>query len=97
ATYSIAGAQFGTALLWIAPVSWPLMAGVQSMCARIGMVTGQGLMSGLRKKFPRWLLGLACFALLIANMVNIGADLSGMADARGVRPGPRPHFSVVGV
>src|SRR5512138_3832166 len=48
ATYSIAGAQFGTALLWTALLTWPLMASVQSMCARIGMVTGQGLMGTLK-------------------------------------------------
>src|SRR5512141_1162961 len=53
ATYSIAGAQFGTALLWTALLTWPLMASVQSMCARIGMVTGQGLMGTLTKKIPR--------------------------------------------
>src|SRR5438552_17764793 len=75
ATYSIAGAQFGTALLWTALLSWPLMAAVQSMCARIGMVTGVGLSAALRKKFPRPVLALACVALLAANTINIGADL----------------------
>ena len=52
ATYSIAGAQFGTSLLWTAWLTWPLMAFVQMMCARIGMVTGQGLAGALRQKFP---------------------------------------------
>ena len=56
ATYSVAGAQFGTALLWTALVTWPLMSAVQMMCARIGMVTGTGLMTALRRKFPRPLL-----------------------------------------
>ncbi len=81
ATYSIAGAQFGTAFLWTAPFTWPLMAAVQSMCARIGMVTGQGIMSALRLKFPRPLLAVVCAALFLANTLNIGANLAAMADA----------------
>src|SRR5436305_8446722 len=78
ATYSIAGAQFGTAFLWTALVTWPLMAAVQTMCARIGMVTGEGLMSALREKFPRRVLAVACFALFAANTINVGADLTAM-------------------
>jgi NRAMP (natural resistance-associated macrophage protein)-like metal ion transporter len=81
ATYSIAGAQFGTKFLWTAPVLWPLMAAVQMMCARIGLVTGQGLVGALREKYPRWLLATAAGALFIANTINVGADLGGMADA----------------
>ncbi len=81
ATYSIAGAQFGTGLLWTAPVLWPLMASVQMMCARIGLVTGRGLAGALRQKYPRWLLAAAASALFIANTINVGADLGGMADA----------------
>ena len=81
ATYSITGAQFGTQFLWTAPVLWPLMAAVQMMCARIGLVTGRGLAGALRKKYPRWLLGTAAGALFIANTINVGADLGGMADA----------------
>jgi NRAMP (natural resistance-associated macrophage protein)-like metal ion transporter len=81
ATYSIAGAQFGTGLLWLAPLTWPLMAAVQSMCARVGMVTGGGLMAALRHKFPRPVLVIAAAALFSANTFNVGADLAGMADA----------------
>src|SRR5471032_3390588 len=77
ATYSIAGAQLGTSMLWTAFITWPLMGCVQFMCARIGMVTGQGLAGALRKKFPIPLLILASLALLLANTVNIGSDLSG--------------------
>jgi Mn2+/Fe2+ NRAMP family transporter len=95
ATYSICGAETGTALLWLAPLTWPLMAAVQTMCARIGMVTGQGLMAGLRTKFPRPLLAVACFALLVANTINIGADLSGMADAVEMLTGVNSHIWVV--
>src|ERR1051326_3188461 len=81
ATYTIAGAQLGTTMLWTALVTWPLMASVQMMCARIGMVSGSGLARALRRKFPRWLVLIAGLALLTANTFNIGADLSGMADA----------------
>ncbi len=81
ATYSIAGAQFGTQFLWTAPVLWPAMAAVQMMCARIGLVTGCGLAGALRSKYPRWLLATAAAMLFIANTINVGADLGGMADA----------------
>ena len=80
-TYSVAGAQLGTSLLWTALLTWPLMGMVQMMCARIGMVTGVGLAGALRQKFPRKLVLLASLALVSANTINIGADLSGMADA----------------
>lgn len=94
-TYSIAGAQFGTSLLWTAFITWPLMAAVQSMCARIGMVTGQGLTGALRQRFPRPLLMAASLALLLANTINIGADLSGMADAAELLSGVGSHLWVV--
>src|SRR5436309_14350811 len=81
ATYTIAGAQLGTSLLWTAFLTWPLMGCVQFTCARIGMVTGEGLGAALRKKIPHWMLILTAFALFGAHSVNIGADLFGMADA----------------
>src|SRR4051812_49259076 len=81
ATYSIAGAQFGTKFLWTALLTWPLMASAQNMCARIGMVTGKGLAAGFRKKFPRFILIGVGIALLAANTLNVGADLAAMADA----------------
>ena len=95
ATYSIAGAQFGTGLLWMALLSWPLMAAVQTMCARIGMVTGRGLMGALRSKFPRPLLLAACGALFIANTINIASDLAGMADAAELLTRMSSHIWVV--
>jgi len=95
ATYSIAGARLGTAMLWTAWLTWPLMAAVQMMCARIGMVTGQGLAGALRERFPRWSLVLVSIALLIANTINIGADLSGMADAAETLTGWNSHYFVV--
>ncbi len=81
ATYSIAGAQLGTSVLWTSLATWPLMTAVQSMCARLGMVTGRGLASTLRAKFPREVLSTVAVTLFLANTINIGADLAGMADA----------------
>ena len=95
ATYSLAGAQFGTSLLWTALLTWPMMAAVQMMCARIGMVTGAGLASALRKKFPKSVVSVAVIALLLANTLNVGADLSGMADAAEMVSGLKSHYFVV--
>ncbi|MEY4669678.1 MAG: hypothetical protein RL518_2377 [Pseudomonadota bacterium] len=87
ATYSIAGAQLGTHLLWTAFLTWPLMAFVQMMCARIGMVTRMGLAQALRKKFSPRIVLVASLMLLTANTINIGSDLAGMADALEVLTG----------
>jgi NRAMP (natural resistance-associated macrophage protein)-like metal ion transporter len=95
ATYSIAGAQFGTRLLWTALITWPLMAAVQIMCARIGKVTGQGLADNFKQRFPRWLLVAFILALLAANTINIAADLAGMADAAAMLLGVNSHWFVV--
>ncbi len=95
ATYSIAGAQFGTVLLWTALFTWPLMVAVQTMCARIGMVTGQGIAAALRSKFPRPVLLVAAIALFLANTINVGADLTGMADAAELLTGVNSHLWVV--
>lgn len=94
ATYSIAGAQLGTGMLWTALLTWPLMAAVQMMCARVGMVTGRGLAAALRSKLPRPMLVLAIMALLTANVINVGADLSGMADAAHMLTGLNSHVWV---
>jgi NRAMP (natural resistance-associated macrophage protein)-like metal ion transporter len=95
ATYSVAGAQLGTKLLWTALLTWPLMAAVQMMCARIGMVTGEGLAGNLKQRFPRWLLLTFVIALLAANTINIAADLAGMADAAAMLSGINSHWFVV--
>jgi NRAMP (natural resistance-associated macrophage protein)-like metal ion transporter len=94
ATYSIAGAQLGTSLLWTAWLTWPLMAAVQMACARIGMVTGRGLAGALRQKYPRWVVGVAAVALFAANTINVGSDLAGMADAAEMLTGWNSHFFV---
>ena len=79
-TYTQAGAQFGSSFLWTALVTWPLMAVVQAACARIGLVTGEGLAAALKKRFPKSVLMIFCIALALANSLNVGADLSAMAD-----------------
>jgi NRAMP (natural resistance-associated macrophage protein)-like metal ion transporter len=79
-TYSVAGAAFGYAPLWTALFSFPLMAAVQLMCARLGMVSGRGLASVIRRHYSRPVLWVACALLVVANVINIGADLGGMAE-----------------
>lgn len=81
ATYSQQGAKYGFQLLWLALFSFPLMAVVQEMCARIGLATGRGLASNIKQYFPKWVLYLVAVLLLIANSFNIGADLGGMSKA----------------
>ena len=78
-TYSQVGSQFGYGLLWTALFTFPLMAAVQELCARIALQTGVGLGISLRRKFPGWLVGVAILGLLGANTFNIGADLGAVA------------------
>jgi len=94
ATYAAAGAATGTQLLWLALLTWPLMAAVQMMCARVGMVTGKGLAGAFHHKIPKPLIVLASVALLVANTINIGADLAGMCDAAEMLTGFTSHFFV---
>jgi NRAMP (natural resistance-associated macrophage protein)-like metal ion transporter len=81
ATYSQAGAQYGYGLLWSVLVTTPLMIGIQVVSARIGRVTGHGLAANIREHFPRPLLYLIVSLLLVANTLNIAADLGAMGDA----------------
>ena len=81
ATYSQAGAQFGYHLLWLSAWTFPLMAIVQEMCARIGLVTGRGLAGNIRVFFSKKVLYACTMLLFAANAVNIGADLGAMAKA----------------
>jgi Mn2+/Fe2+ NRAMP family transporter len=90
----VAGAALGTSLLWTTLISWPLMAAVQFMCARIGMVTGRGLAGAFHHKLPRPLIAVVACALFIANTINVGADLSGMADAAQTFTGINSHYLV---
>ncbi|HET7827745.1 MAG TPA: divalent metal cation transporter [Candidatus Saccharimonadales bacterium] len=97
ATYSQTGAQYGFQLLWLSIVTFPLMAVVQEMCARIGLVTGRGLAGNIRVHFSRRVLYLCTLLLFAANAFNIGADLGAMA--KGVqllRPGLDFSVLVIG-
>src|SRR6266576_6651620 len=91
-TYSVTGAAFGYMPLWPALFSFPLMAAVQLMCARLGMVTGLGLAGVVRRRYPGWILFGACGLLVTANIVNIGADLGGMADVTSMLTGVKAPY-----
>jgi NRAMP (natural resistance-associated macrophage protein)-like metal ion transporter len=81
ATYSQAGAQFGTTMLWVAPLSLPLMASIQEISARIGRVTGHGVAGNIRRHYSPVLLYAVVALVIVANTINIGADLAAMAAA----------------
>ena len=81
ATYSQAGAQFGFALGWVMLFSWPLMCAIQEISARIGRVTGRGLAGNLKQHYPGWISYSVVSLLVIANVINIGADLGAMGAA----------------
>src|SRR5665213_2323214 len=87
ATYSQTGAQYGFGLLWLSAFTFPLMAVIQEMCARIGLVTGRGLAGNIRIHFGKKVLYFSTLFLFAANTFNIGADIGAMADAvRLLRP-----------
>lgn len=81
ATYSQVGAQFGYQMAWIMLFSYPLMAVIQAISARIGLVTGHGVAQNLRRHYPHWLLQIVVLLLLVANIANLGADLGAMGSA----------------
>ncbi|MFZ2500999.1 MAG: divalent metal cation transporter [Minisyncoccia bacterium] len=88
ATYSQAGARYGLQLIWLSLFTYPFMAIVQEMCARIGLSTGQGLAANIRKHYPAYILYLVTALLFFANTLNIAADLGAMSAAmRLVLPG----------
>jgi len=80
ATYSQAGAQFGLNMLWTMPLAFPLMAAIQSMCADIGRVTGKGLAANIKAAFPPAVLQGVVLLLLVANTLNIAADVAAMGE-----------------
>lgn len=89
ATYSQVGAQFGYSMLWTMLFTYPLMTAVQEIAARIGRVTGRGLAGNLRQHFPPWLMYAVATLLLVANTINLGADIGAMgAAARLIVGGP---------
>jgi Mn2+/Fe2+ NRAMP family transporter len=92
ATYSQAGAQFGLNMLWTMPLALPLMAAVQSMCARIGRVTGKGLSANIKQSFPPIVLQGVVLLLLIANTLNIAADVAAMGEVTELVSGFDRHI-----
>ena len=96
ATYSQVGAQFGYAMTWVMLFTWPLMAAIQEISARIGRVTGDGIAGNIREHYPRWLLLVIVTLLVAANVINLGADLGAMAAALQLILGGSMHLYVVG-
>lgn len=97
AAYSQAGAQFGYALLWTLFFTYPLMVGIQVVSARIGRVSGYGLAGNIRRHYSPVLLYTLIGSLLIANTINIGADLAAMADALALLVGGPRHLYIVAI
>jgi NRAMP (natural resistance-associated macrophage protein)-like metal ion transporter len=95
ATYSQAGAQFGYGLLWTMVLTYPLMSAIQLVSAHIGRVTGAGLANNLVAAFPKRVVGLLVGILLIANTINIGADLTAMAASATLVTGGNRHIFVL--
>jgi len=96
ATYSQAGAAFGYGLLWTMLVSLPLMAAFQEISARIGRITGHGIAGNIRRHYPAWLLYPMVLLLLVANIINLGADIGAMGDAtRLLFGGPALVYSIL--
>lgn len=95
ATYSIAGASFGTGLLWVALITIPMMIAVQEMCARIGTVSGKGLIASMRRVMPVWVVRTLVALVVAANTLNIAADVAGMSSsAQLVTNVPSPAWAV---
>ncbi len=96
ATYSQVGAQFGYGLAWSLPFSYPLMVAIQEISARIGRVTGVGIAGNLRRHYPGSIASIIVLVLLVANVINLGADLGAMgAGLKLLIPGPQLLYVVV--
>jgi len=95
ATYSQAGAGFGYGILWTALFTFPLMVGIQTVSARIGRVTGHGLAANIRRHYPPWLLYGIVVLLLIANTINIAADIGAMGAALKLLIGGPAHWYAI--
>jgi Mn2+/Fe2+ NRAMP family transporter len=92
ATYSQAGAQFGLNMLWTMPLALPLMAAIQYMCASIGRVTGKGLAANIKEAFPPVVIKAVVSLLLIANTLNIAADVAAMGEVAELVVGVDRHL-----
>jgi NRAMP (natural resistance-associated macrophage protein)-like metal ion transporter len=97
AAYSQGGAQFGFTLLWTLFFTYPLMVGIQLVSARIGRVSGYGLAGNIRRHYPAPILYALVGLLLVANTINIGADISAMADAIALLIGGPRHAYIVAI
>jgi NRAMP (natural resistance-associated macrophage protein)-like metal ion transporter len=95
ATYSQVGAGFGYAMLWTTFITFPLMVGIQIVSARIGRVTGKGLAANIRERYPLWVLYSLVSLLLIANIINIAADIGAMAAALKLLIGGSAHWYAI--
>lgn len=96
ATYSQVGAQFGFDMLWITLFSFPLMAAIQEICGRLGRITGMGVTANLRKSYPKSLVGFLVLLLCVANVFNLGADISAMgAGMQMVAGGKAEVYAVI--
>ncbi len=95
ATYSQAGAQFGYSMLWTMVFTLPLMVAIQLVSARIGFVTRQGLAANIKTSFPRWVLIAVVGLLLVANTLNLAADIAAMAEALRLLVGGSAHVYAV--
>jgi NRAMP (natural resistance-associated macrophage protein)-like metal ion transporter len=95
ATYSQAGAQFGFSMLWTVVFTLPLMVAIQVISARIGYVTRRGLAANIKAGFPRWVLFFVVGLLLIANTLNVAADIAAMAEALRLLVGGSAHVYAV--
>src|SRR5579862_5762365 len=91
ATYSQAGAQFGLNMLWTMPLAYPLMSAIQSICAQIGRVTGKGLTANIKAAFPPIVLKCVVLLLLVANTLNIAADVAAMGEVAELVSGVDRH------
>jgi Mn2+/Fe2+ NRAMP family transporter len=92
ATYSQAGAQFGLNMLWTMPLAYPLMSAIQAICARIGRVTGLGLAANIKAAFPPYVLHAVVLLLLVANTLNIAADVAAMGEVAELVTGLDRHL-----
>ncbi len=92
ATYSQAGAQFGLNMLWTIPLAFPLMSAIQYMCASIGRVTGKGLAANIKSAFPPFIIKSVVLLLLIANTLNIAADVAAMGEVAELITGFNRHL-----
>ncbi len=95
-TYSQVGAQFGYGMAWTMLFGFPLLASIQAICARIGATTGRGIAHNLRRHYPKPLLRGVVLLLLIANVINLGADLGAMGAALALLiPGPVLLYTII--